>query len=528
MAKPLSNEEVIRVRVEAAGKILRWFPSLASLAFLLPLALLDWQAGGPSELLNDPITGLDIRAGQWILRHPAIPRHGLFSFTLASRPWCDWEWLSDAVYALLYRIHGLSAIAAFHVAILCLTSVIVYHTARLRSGRIVASAVTGLVMATTTIHWLARPHLFTWLFVALLAFWFERADVRDRYRPLLALPVLMLFWVNLHPGFVAGLLVIGAWWVSAAFAWRFRVEAVERFRLRRQAVWISLILAACLAATFANPYFWHLDGHIISYLFSPDSVTSHVAEWLSPDFRNPRLNWFEILLPAAAAAGLWEGLRGSLAHCVLVFVWMHLALMSVRNVPLFAIISTGALAATGCRLLEQSSFSCDLRTIETALASVRHRWGNAVAYGLASMALAGIFWCGPTVFGPPGSLPVRAVQRLPRGRLFTTDRWADYLIYIKRGRQVFFDGRNDAYGEKLLNDYLCVMRAKPGWRKIFSHFRISVALVPRGSSISAALARAPEWTLAYRDSVAAIYCETGSKRAARSPRESRMAPHLCP
>ena len=48
---------------------LRWLPSLASVAFVLPLFLLYWQAGGPSALLADPATGLHIRTGDWILAH---------------------------------------------------------------------------------------------------------------------------------------------------------------------------------------------------------------------------------------------------------------------------------------------------------------------------------------------------------------------------------------------------------------------------------------------------------------------------
>ena len=351
MASPLAVERAIRAKGEPAGSILRWLPSLTSLIFLLPLALLYWQVADPSALLTDPITGVDIRAGQWILSHHAIPQQGLFSFTLVPRAWCDWEWLSDLVYALLYRIHGLSAVVTIHLFLLCLASVIVFRTARLHAGRTIAFAVACLVMATTTIHWLARPHLFTWLLVALFAFLPERAEVTGNSRSLVALPLLMILWVNLHPGFVAGLLVLGVWSASSLLRWWFADNAGDTARRKGRAVWICLAPAACLAATLANPYFWRLDAHIVSYLFSSTSVTSHIAEWLSPDFHNSRLDCFELLLPLAGAAGLWQGLRGHFAHCALVFGWMHLALVSVRNVPLFAIVCAAPLAAAGERLL---------------------------------------------------------------------------------------------------------------------------------------------------------------------------------
>src|SRR5439155_27109641 len=156
---------------------------------------------------------------------------------------------------------------------------------------------------------------------------------------LLALPVLMILWVNVHPGFVAGVLILGAWCASALLRCHLFGDSEDRLRRRSQAVSLCLALAVCLGATFANPYAAHLHRHILTYLFSPSAVTSHVAEWLPPDFHNPRLHWFELLLPLAATAALWQGVQGHLAHCAAVLGWMHLALASVRHVPLFAILS---------------------------------------------------------------------------------------------------------------------------------------------------------------------------------------------
>jgi len=197
------------------GGALRWLPSLNWLALLLPVVLLYWQMAGPSALVADPNTGVHVRAGEWILSHHAIPHEDLFSFTLAGRAWCDWEWLSDALDALLFHARGLRAIATFHLGLLCMISVILYRTTRLRAGPIIAFAVTCLVMATTTIHWLARPHLFSWLFLAVLGLLLETVDVTGDCRRLFALPAPMILWVNLHPGFVMGLLAVGAWSASA-------------------------------------------------------------------------------------------------------------------------------------------------------------------------------------------------------------------------------------------------------------------------------------------------------------------------
>ena len=114
-------------------------------------------------------------------------------------------------------------------------------------------------------------------------------------------------------------------------------------------------------------------------------------------------------------------------------------------------------------------------------------------------------WRSALNLGPPSSLPVEAISHLPPGRLFTTDRWADYVIYAEPKRRVFFDCRNDLYGPDLVKEYMTVMRAEPGWQGIAAKYAFVVALVPDNSPISAALAASAGWRLSYWDATAAVF-----------------------
>ena len=181
------------------------------------------------------------------------------------------------------------------------------------------------------------------------------------------LPLLMLLWVNLHPGFLAGLLVLGVWCAGEGVQARMKSHREERAEYQNWLLWFALIGLACLAATFANPYWIQLHRHVVSYLFSPATVTTQVEEWLSPDFHNPRLHWFELLLPLGAAAGFWHGLRGRFTWCALLLGWIHLALVSVRNVPIFAIICAAPIASLidhGVRECELSNWCSSCRGID--------------------------------------------------------------------------------------------------------------------------------------------------------------------
>src|SRR5215472_13802461 len=59
-------------------------------------------------------------------------------------------------------------IVMLSLAELCLTSFVIYRSACLHARPAVAFAVTCLAMAVNNVHWLVRPHVFSWLFLALL------------------------------------------------------------------------------------------------------------------------------------------------------------------------------------------------------------------------------------------------------------------------------------------------------------------------------------------------------------------------
>src|SRR3989442_14720935 len=104
MREVVANTDIRRVKGVYANSRFGWVPSLTSLAFILPVALLYWQLGGPSALLTDPNTGVHVRAGDWIVAHRAIPRRDLFSFSLGGRPIIQKKWVRELRYAILHPL----------------------------------------------------------------------------------------------------------------------------------------------------------------------------------------------------------------------------------------------------------------------------------------------------------------------------------------------------------------------------------------------------------------------------------------
>jgi len=190
----------------------RFLPSLADMAFLMPIAFLFGRLDGLLRLLGDCDTGWHIRTGQWILAHHAVPYRDLFSYSKPDSVWYAWEWLSDVIFAGLNRAGGLAAVSLFAILLLAVIFTLVFRLARRHSNPVVAVAVTVLAVGASSIHWLARPHLFTLLFtVIFLSALYHVKEGRTRFAGipwLVLLPVLTVLWTNLHGGFLVGVAMI--------------------------------------------------------------------------------------------------------------------------------------------------------------------------------------------------------------------------------------------------------------------------------------------------------------------------------
>ena len=110
-------------------------------------------------ILNDGDTLWQIRAGESILDHHAIPAADPFSFTAGDRRWFAHEWFAETLLALAYRAGGLKGVIVLAAATTGLTAgVLLHHLRRFLPG---VYACTGLVVALCCAapSMLARPHL---------------------------------------------------------------------------------------------------------------------------------------------------------------------------------------------------------------------------------------------------------------------------------------------------------------------------------------------------------------------------------
>ena len=162
----------------------RWLvPSVGDLIFVALLGLLAFTTLSV-RLLGDAGIGWHIRTGQLILATHAIPRVDPFSSsssTMPGQPWFAWEWLYDVAGGLAGECGGAEWRGAVHG--LDDRDGLFAWTFRLLLRRgtnvLVALILVLLAASAAMIHFLARPHVVSWLFTVVW-FWILESSEMSR------------------------------------------------------------------------------------------------------------------------------------------------------------------------------------------------------------------------------------------------------------------------------------------------------------------------------------------------------------
>jgi len=482
-----------------------------SLSDSLLLAMLLWgfaTGSGWRVLLADGDTGWHIRTGELILQTHTVPTRDPFSFSKAGQPWFAWEWLADTIFAALHGFWGLKGVVVFTGLVLSLGTATLFRFAVWRGANVLAALVaTLLASGAATVHYLARPHIFTLLGLTVTLWMLERDRRRETRAVWLLVPVTAL-WTNLHAGFLAGIACLAL--ATAGQTWNDLRRPREK-RNWRAAGRYGLVTAACTGATLANPYGWRLHQHMASYL-SSGWIREVVQEFQSPRFRSESMLQFEALLFGGLLLIPVLCKQQRSAEALTVLFWAHNALVSTRHVPLYAFAAAPICAAEASRWwagwsvrLSRRSIGGTFRDCLADFSGGQQHWSLWVPMVVSCVVLYP--WAGPRDF-PDNKFPVIAVQQneaviaAPGSapRILTSDQWADYLIYRFYPRcRVFVDGRSDFYGPEVGRQYLDLLNAAPGWQDRLDAWSFDLALLPVEWPLGQLLLRNPDWQVRYLD-----------------------------
>ena len=535
----------------------RWVvPSTGDLIFAALLGLLLFTALSV-RLLGDAGIGWHIRTGQMILAAHEIPRADPFSATVSSamagQAWFAWEWLYDLLVGWLDSAAGLNGVVLFTGLVIATVFAWTFRLLLRRGTNMLVALVLLLLAASAAmIHFLARPHVVSWLLTVAwfcilesseISCWtsdsesFVGSESNPRHGWMLwLLPPLMLVWVNVHGGFLVGFVLLAIYLCSAVWQWlRPAGGRFDDFLRKSHAGRLvrALTLAGIVSglATLVNPYGLQLHVHIYRYLTNR-FLMDHINEFQSPNFHYVAQKCFAglVLLTLAALAGKRRlpG-RDRVSQTLVLLFAVYSGLYASRNIPVSSLL---LILVIGPWLSEAMETFRDRRLAARGVASSRflqrmeavefslrgHLWPIALVVVTCWIAAhGGKLGATPLTDAhfDAKRFPVAAVSYLDahevQGPLVSPDDWGGYLIYRLYPRvRMVIDDRHDFYGEEFLKSYLKMVHVEPSWEDFLQQHKTHCVVVPRDSALANILAETGGWKAIYSDDVAIVFVRTAA------------------
>lgn len=485
-------------------------------AIAVPTAFSGRLVNGDGDMPRHVAMGDHMLRVGWI-------RQDLFSFTKSGEPFLAYEWGSQITYALFHRIGGIAGVAIGAGLVIAAAYALIVLFLRRRGVDPLLGYLVGLTAAALgTIHWLARPHLFTLVGIALLLFLIEPARPRDgpgaRFhwqRTWLFAP-LFIVWANVHPGFIIGFAILALYLAGdlvEAWIGTDRQQWLDRAKYHASGIGIGL------AASLVNPHTIRLHAHILS-LLGNSYLIDRTGEFRSPDFHLVHGTLFLLVIGATLTALALSGRRLPFPRLLLLLFMLASALFARRNIPLFGLVVLPVLALEldgAWRRLSLRGFNHVRRVFqENEALAAPGRWFGAFVAIMILLALGGGriggFQVVPNEFDED-IFPIHAVSWARQagidGRIYHAFTWGGYFLYAWPGQKIFIDGMTDFFGEELTRDYVTIARVQPGWDRKLDEHDITIAMIPANGPLAYALER-DGWHELYSDGTAVIL-----RRAAR-------------
>ncbi len=161
-----------------------------------------------SRPLSDGDFWWHLKTGEYIVRNFSIPRIDFYSFTVPGKEWVAHEWLSEVIFYLVYSRAGFNTLIFIFTVLTVLAFWIVFSRTNAHpfiKGFAVLLSVWSILPTIGV-----RPRTFTLLFAGIYIALLHRFVRERETRAIWWLVPLMIVWVNLHAGYLIGLVLIGA------------------------------------------------------------------------------------------------------------------------------------------------------------------------------------------------------------------------------------------------------------------------------------------------------------------------------
>jgi len=462
--------------------------------------------------------GRHIKNGEIILTGSFSEKWGVlttnfYSYIQAKQGFVNHHWGSGVVFFILQKLFGFAGLSIIYLFLFLATAGLFFYFTKKESDWFWAGALSLIFLPLITYRGEVRPEIFTYLFsgvfYVLLWHWHKG---KIGHKKLLVLPIILLFWVNFHIGFVFGLFLIGAFGIDQLV--KYKRKKPNGFRQ------LSVIGGLSAAALIINPNF--VKGLLYPFNIFREYGYAIVENQSILDVH--RLNFnsgiplgaFYFVLAVLILSFVLLLIRSpgkiSLANAIIAFAFAVLAIFGVRNFTVFALF---ALPISAINFKQGFSFPV-------------HK-----AYKYLVLMIGGIIILVGMVFiykgikqkfnGSGFGLALETEKSLEflrqnkiEGPIFNNYDVGGYLIY--GGYDVFVDNRPEAYSVSFFEDtYVPMQQEEAKWEQVDKQYNFNAIFfshrdfTPWAQDFLIARVKDNNWAPVYADDYNIIFLKKNTK-----------------
>lgn len=464
-----------------------------------------------------------LSAGRWLVEHRQVPREDVFSFTDERGPWQLTQWLGSAIFYGVYQIGDVPGLIVFRAAFFTLIfAVFVGYAYHKKTPLPLLIVLIFLLFHALESRNLLRPLIFNLIFISVFLMLLYFHQKTGDPRKLFLLPVLGIFWANLHLGsFVYGHVILAAFFISATVEHLFARRQGNAAPARRSAQHVrdlGLIWCAYLFVFFINPY--GAEGFLYPFkvFLLPEFINFYKFKGIVDEMGSPLqmyggpawIPFLVLIVMVFHAVGKSE--KKNWASMVLFGAALGLFLASVRAVDFFALTSgyiilagmpavapgsplpPGSPRVNEMLLMSVIILALGINTLNPSNPWAAHRSRQRQEFNRMGDAAAAVEFL---------------KKENIRGRIFNDEHFGGYLIWAGYPHlRAFVDGRQ-ADQEKFQLYLKVLQRPEEFWEKADRRYQFDLILLdPRlehSEKMIRYLARQPQWRMVFHDGNAMVY-----------------------
>jgi len=495
--------------------------------FLLLLTWLGFLMAEKVDLTTADL-GRHLQNGRWVVENhfnlleKNSPVHeNFYSYTEPDFQVPNHHWGSGVLFYFIYKLSGFSGLSLFYILLSLATFSIFFYIAKRESNFTVVALLSSLLLPLIAERREIRPEIFSYFLAGafLWALWKSQKKELASSR-LFVLPVLMVFWVNLHVYFFLGFFLIGVFWLIETIPLFFaKLEDAEFLEKAARFKNLSWVLFLSILASLLSPF--GLKGLLYPLEIFKNygyTIVENKSVWFVGNYGIVNSNFLLIkvvlVLTILSFVLLYVVDRKKISQRYLIFAVFFGAMgwLAIRN---FTLLGFFALPILAFNL--QNIFTPDRQVNspvkENGLALVYI--AVAIFAAFANYQFASIHSSDRGIGLLPGTQSAAEFLKNENiaGPIFNNYDIGGYLIFNLPGSEkVFVDNRPEAYPDSFFSEIYKPMQENPAiFEKIDQEYNFNTIvfsardITPWGMNFLKMIKDDPDWAQVYSDDYAVIY-----------------------